>query len=130
MLLEESGSENNAALWFDYCSGPPRGYTNRFDGPEQLEHDPVAHVFRLFSADGSVAEFHDFNQLTYPQGLFKKVTSPGGQVTEVVSYSGGEIGEIQRSVVVGGSTITESLLYTQMTVPLLMEIVLRRKVNR
>jgi len=117
----------SATLWFDFAGSAPSEYVNRFNGPETLEHDETAHLFRLTSEDGSVTEFHDFDQSSYPQGLFKRKISPGGQVTEVVSYRGGEIGEVQRSASVDGITVTESLSYSHAWYGRLNEVILRRK---
>ena len=119
----------NAALWFDRPagSGPTAAYVGRFAVRDTLDHDDAAEVFRLRNPDGSVTEFHDFDQIAFPQGLFKRRVSPGGQTTEVIAYDGGEVGEVQRSAVIDGSTITESLIYTHRWFGRLSELVLRRR---
>ena len=117
----------NATLWFDFLGSAPVEYVNRFGGPETLEHDATAQIFRLRSEDGTVTEFHDFDQTANSQGLFKRSISPGGQITEVVSYSGGEIREIQRTANVDGTTVTESFVYTRAWYGRLTEVLLRRR---
>lgn len=117
----------SATLWFDFVGSGASEYVNRFHGLETLEHDATAHVFRLTSPDGSLTEFHDFDQFSAPQGLFKRQISPGGQMTEVVSYSGGEVGEIRRSADLDGTTVWESLTYVHAWFGRISEIILRRK---
>lgn len=117
----------NATLWFDPVGSSSTEYVNRFGGPETLEHDVTANLYRLRAADGSITEFHDFDQFAYAQGLFKRQVSPGGQVTEVISYSGGEIAEVQRSAIIDGTTVIEAFAYTHAWFGRLSEIILRRK---
>jgi RHS repeat-associated protein len=139
--LTDSISESNAVvyvnstrevIWFD--RDPMSGvYTARHGAKHTLTLDSTSHVFTLTKEDGSVEEFHDFTQTTNPQGLLKKIKTPGGQEITVTSYTSGKIGEIQRSATVGSDTITESLKYDYFTSGdqngRLQYVTLRRKVN-
>ncbi len=99
------------AVWFDYNSGTGV-YTPRHGAKFALTHDSTNNVFNLASEDGDKFTFHNFTQSTYPKGLFKSLTTPGGQTITVQSYnSDGRITEVQRSYSSGGSTTTESLKY-------------------
>ncbi len=84
--------------------------------------------------EGDTLTFHNFTQTTYPKGLFKSLTTPGGQTVTVQSYnSDGRITEVQRSYSSGGSTTTESLKYDYLASgdnqDRLEYVTLRRKVD-
>ena len=118
----------NETLWFDEQDGQ---YQARFGVCAALVLDGGQQLYRLTLPDGTVMEFPDFVQSVYPQGLLRKTVSPGGAVTEVVSYYGGEIQEIQRCYVADGVKHGESFLYTYDTdgsyLGRLIQVLLRRK---
>ncbi len=97
------------SLWFDLSGAI---YVARYGARSTLTHDTTNQVFVLTAPDGSVLKFNDFTQTTYPTGLLKNQQAPGGQVTQVVSYTSGRIGEIRRSATQNGTTTTYSFLYT------------------
>jgi len=101
--------DSRQAFWFDKVGD---SFVARFGAKQTLTHDEVNHLFKLTFPDGHVWQFHDLDQGTYPEGIFKQVTTPGGQTTEATSYTGGRIGEVQRSHTAEGTTTTESYLYT------------------
>jgi hypothetical protein len=84
-------------------------------------------------ADGTIWRFHDFTQTSNPKGLLVSMTDPAGHDLTVTSYSSSKIGEIQRSVTIGGTTTIESFLYTYFTTGdqagRLESVLLRRKVG-
>jgi hypothetical protein len=69
------------------------------------------------------------------RGLFKSFTDPDGNVASVTSYTtAGQVGEVQRSTTVTGTTYTEIYLYNYLTSPdpnagKISSVVLRSKVG-
>jgi RHS repeat-associated protein len=97
------------SLWFD-LSGD--SYIGRYGAKSTLTHDVTNQAFILAAPTGEQWTFQDFDQTTYPQGLFQSYIAPGGQTTQVTSYTAGaQIGEIQRSTTVDSVTTTQSFLY-------------------
>ena len=117
--------------WFLYDSVNNK-YITLFGKLKTLEHDATNKIFRLIDADGTVTVFHDMTHATRP-GLFKSITTPGGNTLEVFDEAGGDILEVQRSYTSGSSTITESFRYDFFTSGphdgQLQFCTLRRKVN-
>ena len=92
------------SLWFDPSGG---GYTGRYGAKATLVHDTERQRFVLTQPSGTTLEFHDFDQLDNPEGSFARQIQPGGEITEVSSYTDDDlIAEIRRSGTVGGATIT------------------------
>src|SRR5208283_44868 len=91
--------------------------------------------FILTDTQGDQVRFNDFSgSVAAEQGQFVSFTDPAGNVTGVTAYtSDGQIAEVQRSTTAGGSTITESYLYSYITSGvnsgLLSNVTLRREEN-
>jgi hypothetical protein len=100
---------SHAPLWFDFNGSQ---YIGRYGVLESPTYDPAHNLLLVTTPLGQVTQFNDFSQTTYPQGLFKALATPGGQSMTVISYSGENIGQVQRSFTSGGVTTTESFLYT------------------
>jgi hypothetical protein len=97
--------EPRVAFWFEeQASG---SYEACFGAHQKFSHDAPNGLFILKFPDGHVWEFYDFTDPDHP-GLFKKVTTSGGQTTQVYSYSDDQITEIRRS---SGNDV-ESYLYS------------------
>jgi hypothetical protein len=120
----------NDVFWF--AQNVDGTYATLYGRLEVLTHDVANGVFNLLSPDGTVATFFDLSHATRP-GAFKKITSPGGNTTEVFASSGGDILEVQRSSTIGGTTTTESFLYSFLTSGAnyghLDNVLLRRQIN-
>ncbi len=121
------------ALFFDLVSGNyvPESFTT-----DQLTYDSSASEFVLTRMDGNTYRFWDFSSSlpTIQQGQMKEAIDPYGTTTQVTTWTtAGAPGEIQRSATVGGSTLTESYLYSYISGGandgLLSNITLRRKVG-
>ncbi|MBL8812383.1 MAG: glycosyltransferase, partial [Planctomycetaceae bacterium] len=111
--------------WFDPSGG---GYTGRYGAKATLVHDTERHRFVLTQLTGTVLEFHDFDQMDNPEGSFARQIQPGGEVTEVSSYTDNDlIAEIRRSGTVGGATITEAFVYTYSEAGRVLTATLRRQ---
>lgn len=96
-------------VWFDLVAG---SYVGRYGAQHTLTHDAAAGVFKFATPAGEEFVFHDFDQTSYPPGLFKSLTSAGGQTISVTSYTTEDhVGQIQRSYTSGGSTTTEAIKY-------------------
>ncbi|MEI8379568.1 MAG: glycosyltransferase [Planctomycetota bacterium] len=85
-------------------------YVSQFGDLSTLVKDPAAQHLILTEVDGSVLVFNDMTHLDRPGG-FVSLTAPGGTSIDVTSTSGSQILELQRSLVVDGTTITDSFLY-------------------
>ena len=101
--------------------------------PYLLSVDSGSSRLNVTEPDGTVCRFNDFTQTTNPKGVLVSMTDPKGHDITVNSYSSGNIGELQRSVTIGGTTTIESLLYTYFTsgaqTGRLDNVLLRRKVG-
>jgi len=117
--------------WFQYDSGSDT-YKTLFGRLKLLTHDATNAVFNLLDPDGTVIVFNDMTHATRP-GLFKSITTPGGNTLEVIDTSGNDILQVQRSYTSGSDTITESFLYEFFDsgdhAGRLERVTLRRKVN-
>lgn len=110
-----------STIWFDPQGG---GYAPRYGALYSLVHDTVNHVFRMMVPNGEVWEFHDFDQLTFPQGALKSYVTAGGKTLDVISYSAaGNITEVQRH----GPGHSEAYVYVYNGDNLLTSVTLRRK---
>lgn len=92
------------AVWFDKVSG---SFIARYGAQHTLVK--VSNVYKLTFPEGEVWEFHSPDQTTYPIHSFKQVTSPGGIVTKVSSYTASD--RIAETIRTEGS-VSESYLYT------------------
>src|SRR5206468_8951341 len=91
---------------------------------------PNEYVFT--DTTGDQMHFSDFSSSipTNQKGQLKSWVDPDGNTTSVVSRtSDGKPTEVQRTVTVGGTTTTESLLYSYNGSNLLPSVVLRRQPN-
>ena len=109
------------AFWFD--EGEGGADTARYGAKQTLAYNSGEDVFELTFPDGHVWEFYDPLDVDHP-GLFKKVTTPGGLVTEVTSYSGGRITEVRRT----SESDVESYVYSYSS-GRLASVLLRRSSN-
>jgi hypothetical protein len=125
-------SNGTTARFFDPVGG---SYQPRFFLPEQLSANGGAAEFVLKDATGQQLQFHDFTvSPTGKRGQLKGFTDPKGNVFTVTSYtSDGKVAELQRSATEGGTTSTESFLYTYLTSGpnsgKLSNVTLRRQTN-
>ncbi|HEV2946859.1 MAG TPA: hypothetical protein VGX70_05755, partial [Gemmataceae bacterium] len=114
--------------YFDFLGG---NWVERFYGEEQLvTGSPHEYVFT--DTAGDQMHFSDFSQSVpaNQQGQLKSWVDPDGNTTSVISRTAdGRPTEVQRSVTVGSTTTTESLLYSYNTSSTLSSVVLRRQVN-
>jgi hypothetical protein len=99
---------------------------------DTLTHNTGASEYDFTDTKGDIFRFNDAS--ASPNYLFKSFTDPDGNTTSVTSYSGSQVGEVQRSVTVGGVTTTESYLYSYLSSPdpnagKESSVVLRRKVG-
>ena len=107
----------------------PRGFIQ-----EQLAYDSENEEFVLTDTTGAELRFFDFSSSLFAvqRGQLKSYTDPNGN-SLTLAYSGtdGRLAEVERVSVVGGTTITESFLYTHVTsgdnAGLVSSIELRRK---
>lgn len=114
-------------LWFQQIGGSG-AYLCQFGGLATLEMGSD-HTISIIQPSGYTQVFNDFSGVNGYPGIFVKQIEPGGQVTQVTSYYLNRIGEIQRSVTVGGVTTIESFLYTYNSDDLLATATLRRQVG-
>src|SRR5262249_460606 len=99
-------------------------------------YDSGAGEFTFTDEAGQVFRFFDFNtSLPFAKrGQLKSFTDAGGNTISVTSWTtDGKPAEVQRSGTQGGSTITESLVYSYVASGenqgLLSNVTLRRKVD-
>ncbi|MBX9582001.1 MAG: hypothetical protein K2X87_16980 [Gemmataceae bacterium] len=121
--------------YFDKPTGSST-YTARSGALDALVYDSTAGQFVLTDPTGQVIRFWDFNSSRpgQQQGRFVSLTDPAGNVTEVTAeQSDGRASEVQRSATVGGTTTTESYLFTFVAsganAGLISSITQRRKVG-
>ena len=116
-------------VWFDKQAGG--SYVARYSAKQTLVH--TGSIFQLALTTGEVLEFNDFTQNSFPPGSFKSLTTTGGGALQVTSYSGVQIGEVQRSLTQGSDTVIESFLYTYFesgnNAGNLSSVTLRRNIN-
>jgi RHS repeat-associated protein len=137
-LLQGSGGATITAILggtqerdFDLISG---NYVPRFFVQDTLSSNAGAHEYVLTDTLGDQIRFYDFSGLTNQQGQFKSYTDADGNVLAVTSLTAdGKPAEVQWSTTVGGSTYTESYLYSYLAsgpnAGLLATVTLRRQVN-
>jgi hypothetical protein len=125
-------STHNARM-YDLSGGV---YVPRYFTLDTLVANTGANEFDLTDTTGAVIRFNNFSTSlpANERGTFKSYTDPYGNVTSVTSVtSDGRPGEVQRSATVGGTTYTESYLYTHLTTGpntgLVSNITLRRSTN-
>ncbi|MDW8264105.1 MAG: hypothetical protein RMJ52_02115, partial [Gemmataceae bacterium] len=115
---------------------PNGSYLGRGGILDILVYESTTGQYRLTAPDGTELWFWDFDPAkpAQQQGQFAKLEDPSGNVTEVTSLlADGRIGEVQRSAPAGGSTVTESYLFTYVTggsnAGLIASITQRRRVD-
>jgi RHS repeat-associated protein len=131
IVLIQGGDQST---WFSNVSG---NYVSQYFTTDQLSYDSSAGEFDLTDGSGNRWTFFDPGNTALPalqRGQFKTFTDPYGNVTHVVGWrTDGKPTEVQRSVTVGGTTTTESFLYTYMpggtNDGLLASVTLRRQVG-
>ncbi len=96
------GSGNG--IWFDKDDSDDT-YTARYGAKQTLVHSDS--VFQFATTSGELWEFNDFDQVTYPPGSFKSMTTTNGDQIAVITYVGSNIGEVQRSF----DSVIESFVY-------------------
>jgi hypothetical protein len=117
---------------FDLVSG---NYVPRFFVQDSLSSNAAAHEFLLVDSLGDKIRFYDFSGQPNQQGQFKSFTDPDGNLLAVTSLtSDGKPAEVQWSTTAGGTTYTESYLYSYLpgsdaNAGLLANVTLRRQVN-
>jgi len=79
---------------------------------QKLEHDVDDHLLRMTDPDGHVWELNDFESLEAP-GMFRRMTTPGGQTVEVTAYEENKIGTVERAS--GGQAALERYQYEYAT---------------
>ena len=100
--------------YFDKPTGSST-YTVRSGALDTLVYDSTAGQFVLTAPTGQKVWFWDFSTSRpgEQRGRFVKLSDPAGNLTEVTAEeTDGRITEVQRSATVGGTTTTESYLYT------------------
>jgi RHS repeat-associated protein len=119
------------ARYFDYDGNV---YVPRFFLQDQLIYNITGQEIVLTDPTGAQTHFYDFSS-SLPinqRGQFKSFIDPYGNTTRVVSHTpDGKVKEVQRSVVNGGLSVTESYLYSYLAmgdpnVGLLSNVTLRR----
>jgi len=139
--LRQNGADNQIIVISDasiarYFNLNGSTYSSEFYLQETLTHDTADKQFVLTDTTGDVIRFADFDS-SYPagqQGQFQSFTDPYGNVTAVTSRTtAGTPAEVQRSNTTGGTTTTESFLYTYVSsggnAGLISNVTLRRQVN-
>src|SRR5262249_33861778 len=112
------------------------GYTSRYFLQEFLSYNSGTGKFTLTDTTANQLVFFGFGTgiPANKRGRLESYTDPGGNVTSVASWTAdGKAAEVQRSNTNGGTTVTESYLYTYLTsgvnAGLLSNVTLRRQVN-
>jgi RHS repeat-associated protein len=139
--LQKAGSLNSLVLvsnsttarYYDNTTG---SYKPRFYDQSQLVYDSSNSQYVQTDSSGNQMRFYDFSA-AWPagqQGQFASYTDRNGNTTTVTAHTAsGAVAEVQRSVTVGGTTTTESFLYSYISSGvnsgLLQSVVLRRQVN-
>jgi RHS repeat-associated protein len=124
-------SNGSSARYFDLVGSV---YVPHFFVQDTLSYNAGASEFLLTDTLGDKLRFYDFSGLTNQQGQFKSYTDADGNVLAVTSLTAdGKPAEVQWSTTVGGSTYTESYLYSYVAsgtnAGLLATVTLRRQVN-
>jgi RHS repeat-associated protein len=94
---------------------PDGSYVGRGGILDTLVYVSASGQYQLTAPDGTELWFWDFDLARPAQqrGQFARLEDPNGNVTEVTSLlADGRVGEVQRSAPAGGSTVTESYLFT------------------
>ena len=96
----------------EFVSGHGSYYTyDHQDGASDADD-----LFLITDPEGSVFEFYDFTQTTYPQGALKRVLTAGNHVIEVESFNNdGQITEIRESFTEGSTTTINAWAYTYLS---------------
>jgi YD repeat-containing protein len=112
------------------------GYTSRYFLQEFLSYNSGTGKFTLTDTTANQLVFFGFGTglPANKRGRLESYTDPGGNVTSVTSWTtDGKAAEVQRSNTTGGTTVTESYLYTYLTsgtnAGLLSNVTLRRQIN-
>jgi hypothetical protein len=116
----------NARYFDDNDNG---GLNDRFFEQEVFSYDSTHQEYDLVDTMGDQLRFNDFTVTpTAKQGTFKGFLDPYGNATNVTSYTGAGLpAEVQRSSTIGGTTVTESYLYTYNASNQITSAVLRRQ---
>ncbi len=138
LILEPEGTTIAVVLdglnaeYFDYSGG---AWAQRFFGQDKLTYNAGSAEYVLTDTLGNVSRFHDFSSgiATAQRGGLKSYTDTAGNAVSV-TYTSGVATEVTRVGTSGGSTVTESLLYTYLTSPdvnagLVATVTLRRKIG-
>jgi hypothetical protein len=116
-LLQADGRTSNTlvyvvngttAYYYDLSGG---SYQPRYDDQSKLTYNSGSDTYTLTDTQGDQIGFSGFGTgwLAAQKGQFKSYTDANGVAMSVTSYTAdGHIGEMQRSVTVGGQTVTES----------------------
>jgi hypothetical protein len=114
----------------EFGSAQPRDFFQN-----RIVADPDNDQYVLTDPTGAQMRFWDFVEgvSSLKFGQFQSYKDPAGNVTQVTAQAGDRPGEVQRSSTVGGTTITESYLYTYNSGGVndgtIASVTLRRKVN-
>jgi YD repeat-containing protein len=131
-------ANGTTARFFDFNGMPGMGgsYTERFYLQETLTDNTSSNEFVLTDSTGQQLHFYDFGSgaPTGRQGKFKSLVDPYGNTTSVTAWtSDGKPQEVQRSNTTGGTTVTESYLYSYLSsganAGKVSNVTLRRQVN-
>jgi RHS repeat-associated protein len=121
------------AEYFDLVNG---AYRPSFFDQSTLVYNTSTNQYVLTDEMGDRLRFWGFSPAIplAQQGQFVSFTDPGGNVTSVTAYTpGGKIAEVQRGTTTGGTTVTESWLYSYITsgvnAGLLQNVTLERQTN-
>ncbi len=109
--------DQNKTYWFDQSGA---SYVPAFgDLDVSLTQNVAAQTLTFAQNSGGQTETTIFNSLTAATnpGQFVSRTDARGVTTTVVSQTGGQINEVQRSYVIGTDTTIESLVYTYFNSP-------------
>jgi hypothetical protein len=126
----------SAARYYDWVDGI--NWQPRYFDETTLVHNSSTQEYVLTDESGAQLHFYDFSQTTSSsagipalrQGKLKYYADPDGNVISVTAFTNdGQIAELQRTSTVGGTTVTESYLYSYTATDVLQNVTLRRMVN-
>jgi hypothetical protein len=115
------------SLWFDAGGG---GYVGRFGILQTLTYDAGADEYTLSQPTGETEVYAGFSGANAGK-LLRQVTP--GQTAVDMTYDGGLLAEMQRSVTIGGEEVLESYSYSYFTsgdnIDHVSSVVLKRRVG-
>jgi RHS repeat-associated protein len=127
-------TSGTTARYYDPAQGG--GYQARFFDQSTLSYNAAAGQYVLTDSAGDQLRFYDFaaTRPAWQQGQLQSFADPGGNVTSVTATTAqGRTAEVQRTTTSGGTTVTESYLYTYVASGVnagqVASAVLRRQVN-